>query len=505
MISVPNLRLLLNGNKAFLLLFAGVFAFVGCSTLKTGQGTGPDANANKQEKDQLEPIQATRVYDPIRGEWVVIPASPSEKMDTFKYKLVRPYYSTAVTYYPNPFPPDTRAKEEFFGKNVPAPEKSNPLRIAKKEQYKIIVALPFTANDSENAQEVVAGRVGRWAINYYGGIRLAARELNKEGVKINVLVRDTKSDDSGVTALLTSPEMRETDVFIGPYRREQIRAVADQAKKDNFIMFSPYSAVTGLVQANPNFVQVNPSLEQHCRALLRNARSEYAVEDILLIYRANQAGEKTCAEYLQNANAGLQGAQEPDFIPELVLDAGFTATNLAQVIKNRPKMAVIIPSWADQNFILTLLRRITEAKTEDQEIVVYGMPQWMEFQNFEYDFFEKLRVRISSSSFVNLQDEEVKAFRRLYYEEFGSPPDLSAYEGFGLFRFIGKMLNEYGKYFQYYMDVNPMTTLTTRYEFQSILEPGQGYQADLMKAVSRFENTFLNILEFREYQFQVIR
>lgn len=500
MISAPNLRQLLSGSKSCFFLFLGVFTFVGCKSLQPSQEAV--SGEKKPQNEGLDVLQGTRVYDPIRQEWVVVPASPSEKMDTFVYKNIRPYYGTAVTYFPNAFPPDTRVAEQFVAKTVPATEKGSFPRIDKRDQYKIMVALPFTANESESAQEALAGRVGKWAINFYGGMRLAAQEMEREGIKLNVYVRDTKSDDSGVPSLLASPDMKGTDVFIGPYRREQIRAVADQAKKDGFVQFSPYSAVAGLVQANPNFVQVNPSLEQHCRTLLRHARSGFPVENILIIYRANQSGEKTCAEYLQNANAGLEGAQEPELIPELLLDASFSAANLAQFIKGRQRMAIIIPSWADQSFISMLLRRISEAKADDQEIVVYGMPQWMEFQNFEYEYFEKLRVRVSSSSFVNSQDEAVKSFRKLYFEEFGTAPDLAAYEGYGLFRFVGKMLRDYGKYFQYYMDVNPTTGLNTRFEFQSVLEPGAAYQTDLLNAIARFENMYLNVLEFREYQFQ---
>jgi len=73
-------------------------------------------------------------------------------------------------------------------RTVPAGEKSSFPRIEKRDQYKIMVALPFTANESENAQEVLAGRVGKWAINFYGGLRLAAREMEKDGIKLNVYV-----------------------------------------------------------------------------------------------------------------------------------------------------------------------------------------------------------------------------------------------------------------------------------------------------------------------------
>jgi hypothetical protein len=165
----------------------------------------------------------------------------------------------------------------------------------------------------------------------------------------------------------------------------------------------------------------------------------------------------------------------------------------------------MIPSWADQTFILTLLRRIIEVKSDDQLIVVYGMPQWIEFQNFEYDYFEKFQVRISSNSFIDPKDPAVKAFRQQYLAEFGALPELSAYEGYGLFRFIGKMLKEYGRYFQYYMDVNPTTEMHTQYAFQAIQEPQGNYRTDLLNAIGRFENVYLNILEFREFHFQPLR
>lgn len=509
MTSAPNLRPRSNGSK--LLLFLGYFGVIylsGCESLQPLQRQEKEVlrPENKKDKEKLDEIPAIRVYDPEKRQWVIIPPPPSERMDTFAFKNVKPYYATAVTFFPNPFPPDPKALEALVTEKKPVPVSPNTPRIEKKDQYKIMVALPFSANESENAQEVTQGRVGRWAINFYGGIQLAAKEMEAEGVKLNVYVRDSKSDDSAIPVLLSSPEARNTDVFIGPYRREHIRTVADQAKKENFVMFSPYSAVTNLVQANPNFVQVNPSLEQHCRALLRHARSEFSEEEILILYRANQAAEKSCAGYFQDANAGLQGRQEPELIPELALESSnYGGVNIGQLIKDRPRLAIMIPSWADQTFILTLLRRIIEVKSDDQLIVVYGMPQWIEFQNFEYDYFEKFQVRISSNSFIDPKDPAVKAFRQQYLAEFGALPELSAYEGYGLFRFIGKMLKEYGRYFQYYMDVNPTTEMHTQYAFQAIQEPQGNYRTDLLNAIGRFENVYLNILEFREFHFQPLR
>lgn len=507
MISARNLRQLSNGNKSLIIAIAGLLFLGGCDALRPAQGQSPSTTGKPAGSEpEMAEIQGTRVYDPVKQQWVVVPAAPKEKMDTLKYKI-QPFYATAVTYFPNAFPPNRLAVPPAPVAPSPAKPGGFEPRIAKKpEGYKVIVGLPFMASESENAIEASHGRVGKWAVNFYAGMKLAGKVLESEGAKINVHVRDTRSDDSGMAALLASYEIKDADVFIGPYRRDNIRAAAEQAKANDFVLVSPYSAVTGLVTANPNYIQVNPSLEGHCKALVRHARGEFAPEDILVVYRANNAAEKTCAEYLQKSNAELEGSPQPTPLTEMTLtNSTYAGINIAPVIKGRPQLAVLIPSWADQNFVFFLLRRIAEAKTPEQRIVVYGMPQWMDFQNFEYEFFEKLNVRISSSAFTDPLDPDVKAFRMDYYNEYGTLPDMSAFEGYGLFLYIGRMLNEYGKYFQYFIDVNPQRQLHTRYEFQAMVEPDAGFNADRLNAISRFENTYLNILEFREYQFQVLR
>ncbi|MBV6428886.1 MAG: hypothetical protein KIPDCIKN_03423 [Haliscomenobacter sp.] len=509
MILAPNRRQLLNGSKHLFLLAFIAFFFGACDALRPAQGQQPAAApgsapaASTAEGRYFEEIRGTKVYDPVKRQWVSVSAGVKEKMDTLNWKVVQNSYQT-LTNFPQHFVPQPVAE-------IPRPDvtplstsTSDFARIEKKDQYQIVVALPFLAGVAEENNPNAEGSVSRWAINFYGGMKLAGEQLTDEGVNLYVEAFDTKADEKVMESLVRNPVFSRSDVIIGPYRRDNIRIAAEFARAGQKVLVSPYSAVSNLVGNNPNFLQVNPSLESHCRALMRHARRDFAPEDILILSRENPA-EKICAEYLQKANLEMTGA--PDALPvkeHVFATTSYAGINVAPLIKGKDQIALIIPSWAEPNFIFFLLRRIVEARSEGQTVVVYGMPQWMEFENFEYEFFEKLNVRVSSNAYLDPLSPEVRTFRQRYFDTYGTVPDLAAFQGYDLMLYLGRMLKEYGRFFQFFLDVNPVQQLHTRFEFQAIPSPGATAD-DRLNQIARFENTYVNILEFREFQFQLLR
>lgn len=509
MILAPNHRQLLNGSKYLFLFAFTAFFFGGCEALRPAQGQQPPAAprsapaSSSAEGRYFEEIRGTKVYDPVKQQWVSVSYASKEKMDTINWKVVQNSYQT-LTSFPQQFIPQPIPE-------IPKPDLPSPLtstadfaRIEKKDQYQIAVALPFLAGVAEENNPNAEGSVSRWAINFYGGLKLAGDQLTEEGVNLRVEAFDTKADEKVMESLVKTPGFSRSDVIIGPYRRDNIRIAAEFARLGQKVLVSPYSAVSSMVGNNPNLIQVNPSLESHCRALMKHARRDFDPEDILILTRDNPA-EKSCVEYLQKANLEMTGS--PNALPvkeHAFVTSTYAGINVAPFLKGKDQVALIIPSWAEPNFVFFLLRRIVEARSEGQTIVVYGMPQWMEFENFEYEFFEKLKVRVSSNAFLDPLSPEVRNFRQRYFDTYGTVPDLAAFQGYDLLLYLGRMLKEYGRFFQFFLDVNPTQQMHTRYEFQAI--PSQGATAnDRMNQIARFENTYVNILEFRDFQFQLLR
>ena len=161
----------------------------------------------------------------------------------------------------------------------------------------------------------------------------------------------------------------------------------------------------------------------------------------------------------------------------------------------------IIPSWSE-TFVYSLLRKIDTAKEDPSaQTYVYGMPQWMQFERIDYSYYEKLNVRISSSTFVDPLSPQIQLFQRQFFDRFGAPPTEEAYLGYDVTLYFGRMLNKYGTKFQYSLEKDPQDMLLTRFDFERVVIPTT--TGAEFGTIQKFENKFVNMLKFQDYQFQV--
>lgn len=482
MISVRNHHLRLNGsNILFFVLFSLLVqscGFLGPSSPVSKDDTPPD--------DSLPTIEGTRVYDPVKGEWVTVAAPPSDPMDTLTFQEASR----------SQIPPITMAGVEQY---LPASFSGRMM-----DQYSMTLLLPFMANRVKPEDEEITNSVTQWSLHFYSGAQLALQELAREDVNLQLNVIDTDADPSRMENLLNSrPEINNAQVIVGPYRRENIRLAAEFAKRNRKAVFSPYSAASNLTEENPFFVQVNPSLFTHCENLLKHARNEFEPEEIILVCR-DIAIEKQCIEAIQKEHFTILGTSFADSLRYTVMPTDPTAffeMEIDSLFDEEDRIAFIVPSWADESFVYGLLRKIDLARDSEQEIVVYGLPQWMDYDHIDYEYYEKLNVRVSSSIFVNAQDERVKRFRRTFYDSFGTLPDNEAFLGYDLTYYLGKMLQKHGSGFLDMLDSESMELMHTRFEFQKVVEPTT--TGAEMLPVERLENKYVNILEFNNYAFEV--
>jgi len=335
---------------------------------------------------------------------------------------------------------------------------------------------------------------------------MALQELGQDNkVSLEVSVMDTEGSPQRVQNLLGSRvEMTNANVIIGPYRRENIRLVADFAKQQGALHISPYSAATNLTSENANFVQVSPSLETHCENLLQHARNEFEPEEIVLVAR-NIPIEKKCIATLQKEHFNILETSYADSLATLIAPqdpTDFLEMDISSYFEAEEKLAFIVPSWADESFIYSFLRKIDlERDDETQQVVVYGLPQWMNFENIDFEYYEKLNVRVSSNSFVDKADERVKTFQRNYYDKYGKIPEDEAFLGYDLILYLGQMLAEYGTGFMEVPKEQQMIDLMhAKFNFQPVLQNSPNSVE--LNLIDRYENKYVNILEFNNYAFE---
>ena len=181
--------------------------------------------------------------------------------------------------------------------------------------------------------------------------------------------------------------------------------------------------------------------------------------------------------------------------------ASFQNINLIPFLPPGDTAVFILPSWSNETFIYSFLSRLKLARQPDNYVEVYGMPQWISYERIDYDLLEDLNVHVSSDFFVDPYLQEIGFFRSRFFDRYGTPPRDEAFLGYDVMLYFGRMINKYGTKFQYAFEQDPQQMLHTRFEFERVVQPGRKTGRE-NAPIERFENKFVNILKFEDYQFQ---
>lgn len=494
MTSVPNLLQQLNGNKLIIFLAVVSIGFSACDAFKKAQSDEPVV---KDDKDDLPEITGNTVYDPETGTYTHS-TDVTEELDTVKWKVNpqddSPPISSAAT------------KEQIDNPTNPVVNPSVVHGVSEKlSVYNIALLLPFLSDRSSSGIEVDNRSVP--ALQMFGGIKMALEKLSAEGVKLNVTVHDTKGSEAVTQSLMNSRELKMSNMIIGPLMKNNIKVAAEMAKIQQTPLVSPLSPSSGVASDNPYFIQVSPYLSAHCQAITKHARERYRADQIVLTVR-NKKAEIARLKYFQDSNQAFEGTDNVARLTEFIVTdetADFNEMDVKPYLKEGDTTVFIVPSWSNESFIYSLLRKIQVAKVENEietEVVVYGMPQWMNYERISYDYYEQLKVHISSASYIDPTSEKVKQFRQSYFNKYGAVPEIEAFVGYDVMLYFGRMLAKHGTYFQDRLDGEQAEYLQSKFDIVREVPMSAVLEEDYSKT-NLFENKYVNILKFEDYYFQL--
>lgn len=477
----PNRLRLLSGSKLLL------WSLVLLTSCELFQKLPEDPKTN--DPDDLGDIQGPVKVDPETGEIVEVTVM-SETMDTVKWKDLSE----------EKFPPITSPTVE---EDPIEPVVTQPV-VDEKDLRRLVLMLPFMANRF-SPENTTLYETSKWALQFYGGAQLALQDLEAEGIRLKVDVLDSQASEQEVDRLFkTDPTIQKADIIIGPYRSANVRLAAEFAKTAKIPVVSPYSAASNLASSNPYFIQVNPSLKSHAEAILRHVRETYPSNQIVLVVR-DLPEETARLALFQEANRAVSPPSDTARLKEYIVtdkSADFSGININPYLLSDRTTVFIVPSWSNESFVYSFLRKLNLARQDFSNAVVYGMPQWTEFgQVINYELFEDLHVHISSYFFADEFDPEIKAFNRRFFDNFGILPKEEGYLGYEVTKYFGALVAKEGKGFIENLDARDADNLFSRFEFRRTSE----MPSDNFRKFDLFENKYVHILEFRDFYFQPAR
>ncbi len=369
--------------------------------------------------------------------------------------------------------------------NLPEPDKQ------AASTYRIALLLPFLA-DQFDGTAVPEKSVP--ALQFYAGATLALQRLSEAGLRLEVNVLDTRQSDADFQRLLADPRLQKAQVIIGPVRPTHISLMAERARQARQILISPESPTMGLTRQHPDFIQMMPSLRAHGAAITRHILDRYRPEAVYLVLRQREADR--LAFFQPNEGRRFGEILTPDE------GAYFDKVDLEQCFSPGQTAVFVLPTWSSQDFVMAFFRKLSVVR-KGRPVVVYGMPQWRQFENIEPEYFAELNVHISSAAYIDYGDEAVRTFQRAFYEAFGTVPDEEAFNGYDVVWLTGQWLQRWGLSFpQRLAEEASFRGLRSAYRFERV--PAEGIAPDerLSGFYDYLENTHVHVLRFQNYAFE---
>jgi hypothetical protein len=466
MISVQNLRQLLNGNNILFLSILFLLSFTSCTISKI---SGND-HAKVYMPDENNKI--TQIVDTVRPDTLIwIEDTKVMENDTQNINDIQNYKTEIPT-----------------------------------EKYKIDVLIPMDSYTVAGSLEDIEQSSTNVMLHYYGGMIMALVDMKEKGANFTVNVYDAPVEQDRVNDYLETAEKNKPDIIIGPNEKEQLKKVNEFGRKYGIPVVAPWRAIPNCSNNNSDYIQLKPGLDSYYELMITDIDEKFSPEDVFIVGSDDSQSKNRIKNILEMHKVNSSGSKDYNqmIVPFIKLESDKPVFSAFFNSPSKSK-AIILPNWSvkDEDFLFTCLRKLNIEKSTN-ELVVYGMPILLNSEKISYDIFKRLNVRIVSPNFLDETDIMVREFKLNFYKQFNVFPEPEAYEGYDMMAFIGSNMLEYGSKFYKEIENKEIDLLTTGYSLSK--QKTENSENPVNDSESMFfENKKLFIIGFENNSFIKIK
>jgi hypothetical protein len=465
MISVPNHRLRLSGNRT-IIAFLVVFGIFSCAAPRTVSKKPPVTTPPTDQEGKI------RVYDPKTDTYILIPRD-AVKVDT-------------VQWTEDPAPPVITDKDIRDKK----PE--------KKTHYDVALLMPLNSTNAPLFSEQQDSKLNRF-IQFYAGIRMALDEIDSIALPVSFHSYDVEGSATAISDVLKKPGIREADVIVGPYEKADIEMTASYGLNNEIMVVSPWIPAFSGSTENPFFIQMYPGLGTHAEVILEFIKDEMPDKHIYVVSRNNPAEIKRMHLFTKSTALKANELIIKDSSPDLV------NTDLNTLLSEETGTIFILPYYAkaDESFVNSFMRKL-HADKDTKEAIVFGLPQWIGYTNLNANYMESLSLHLSISSFIDTSHPSYTSFRTKFFRKFHAIPDLQAFLGYDMVRWIANRLTQKGQE-GLIGEMNASAYgLASGFDIKPVFKADSSTGAE-MKTPLYYENRMIRIIRYVDQDFTLVK
>lgn len=325
----------------------------------------------------------------------------------------------------------------------------------KKDRYVVSLLFPFMA--STLAPTPNPQFPNQSVLEMYQGMRMAVDSLESEGIHIDLRSYDTERDVTALKKILEAPELKNTDLIVGPLFTDQLKVVQEFSVTNQVSMISPISNSFDFIKDNPYGMLYQPShqtMGDRAAELLSGAIRNKNI----IVYFGNAAKDSVMAySFMKKARElGLNIVLAEEHRNETsakILTTLATPTEYDE-FKNPTQFTLKLDSIggiyvaSDNPLIYSKVSSSLTARGDS--IVVIGSENWIAPDNSTVNFenLERIHALFAAGNFTSARNPWFIDFKRRYLLKHGEYPGLYARLGYEFMWFVGKAMRDYGTYFR---------------------------------------------------------
>jgi len=361
-------------------------------------------------------------------------------------------YPTTTANAGNAKPQTIPTNNELFSEN-----KKEAERISTIKAVVILPFLPDAASRSESARMV----------EYYEGFLMAVDSLKRSGTSIDLYTYNSGANVNSLNDILSKNEMKNMDIIFGPLQQQQIKPLADFAKKNDIRLVIPFTSKDNTVFRNPAIYQINTPQSYLYSEVYDHFVRQFPNANVIFIEANSKTKDK--ADFIK----GLKDELRNRSIPMATLDEDASVEALKSALKTG-RENIFIPTSGSNLVLIKCLPQLTLLVRENPEfsIHMFGYPEWQTYTKDHLESFFELDTYFYSSFYTNDLFPAAKNFTRNYRRWYGKDMD-ERYPKYGMLGFdtgyfFLKGLARYGSELENNLQRMDFAPIQTGFKFQRV-------------------------------------
>ena len=328
------------------------------------------------------------------------------------------------------------------------------LKQNKDVKMSVILPLKATGNSSN-----------RNNMDFYSGVLLAAHDLGKEGINMEISVFDMADGNIPIT----DSRIESSDVVIGPIAPGDLAAVLELSDGKSHIVSPLDPRAEQLARTHGNFIHAPTPHAVQYHDIAAWIKEDSKVEDRILVITEKGARETENISMMKSAIDSAGISYSP--FSYSILEGRNITDPLTGLMTENGANRVFIASESEA-FVNDVVRNLNVMIHKKYNVILYAPSKIRSFETIEVENFHNTSMHVSLGYYIDYDDPRVMDFLLKYRALFNTEPTQFAFQGYDLARYFANLCGRYGRKWDSRLDQTDMSMLQSTLRFRPSEEGG---------------------------------